>query len=99
MRNHVNLCRGNLKDLLEKLRRVLAHHDEPIGELRKLDHHAVLVGVRFAQHGMKSSDDRHAEFAQQLQDVASGGPPKIPYSCCTQTRSTLVKLRNSAARS
>ena len=24
-------------------------------------------------------------------------PPKIPYSCCTQTRSTLVKLRNSAA--
>ena len=24
-------------------------------------------------------------------------PPKIPYSCCTHTRSTLVKLRNSAA--
>ena len=66
--------RRNLEDLLEKLRRVLAHDDEAVGELCEFDHHAMLVGIRFAQHRMKGGHDRHAEFPQQLQDVAAGWP-------------------------
>ncbi len=74
MRDDINLGRGNLEDVLEKLRRVLAHHNEPIREFGEFNHYAMLVGVGFAQYRMKRRYDRHAEIPQQFQDVASRGP-------------------------
>src|SRR5271165_3715649 len=74
MRDDVNLGRRNLEDFLEKLRRVLAHHNEAVGELCEFDHYAVLVGIWFTQHRMKGGHDRHAEIPQQFQDGAARWP-------------------------
>src|SRR5271165_5396543 len=74
MRDNVDLGRRNLENLLEKLRRVLAHDNEAVRDLCELDHHAILLEVRFAQHRMEGGHDRHAEIPQQFQDVAARWP-------------------------
>ena len=60
----VNLCCRHMKDVLEKLRGVLTHDNEAIGELCQLDHYATLVGVRLAQNCMQRRDNGHADLPQ-----------------------------------
>src|ERR1017187_8319799 len=69
MRDDVNLCRRDLEDLLEKLRRVLAHLDKAVGELWVFALPVMVVGVGFARHRRKGGHDGHVESSQQLQDV------------------------------
>ncbi len=37
-------------------------------------HYALLVGFRLRQNRVKRGDSRHSQFAQECQDVATGGP-------------------------
>ncbi len=53
-------CR-DVKDFLEKLRRMLTHNDDAIGEFCQFDHYAMLVRIRFTENRMKGGHNRHAE--------------------------------------
>jgi hypothetical protein len=61
-------------DLPQELAAALAHHNQPVGEFAQVEHHAVLVGVRLAQHRVQGRDDRHAQLAEQRQHVPSRRP-------------------------
>jgi hypothetical protein len=78
MRNQVDLFAWNPKYILENARRVLAHHNQPIGARGDLLHDYSLVEVRLTENSMERRDHRHSKVLQQLQDVAAGIPSKNP---------------------
>ena len=58
-------------DLLEEVNAALAHHDDPVGQGGHFLQHPELIGVGIAQNRVKGRHDRHAQIAQQGQDVAA----------------------------
>src|ERR1039458_1975437 len=50
------------------------HDHEPGREWDQPLHHAPLVCFRLTQNGMKRCDNRHSQFAQERQDLTTGGP-------------------------
>ena len=48
-----------------------AHDDEALRELGELVHHAALQGIGLAEDGVQRRHDRHAQLAQQREDVAA----------------------------
>ena len=73
--NDVDFLRGDLVDLLQELAAALRHDDHPRRQGRQLPHDAALVGAGLAQHGVQRGDDRHAEVAEQGENVRPAGPP------------------------
>ena len=74
MWDDVNSGRWNPVDLPQELRRVLTHHNQPVRQFCDFQHHPTLVGVRFFQHSVQSGHYRHAEFPQQIHNVAACRP-------------------------
>ena len=70
--NEIDLFRRHAVDLLEELDAASAHGDQPVGKRRHLFEHQPLFGQRVLQDGVQCCDDRHAQFAQQRQDMAAG---------------------------
>ena len=56
----------------QELFAALTHDHQPIGKCRDFLQHRALVGIRLRQNGVQGRDNRHAQFAQQSQDVAAG---------------------------
>ena len=54
------------------MRGSLGHHDHAGGELADLTQHAALLGAGVLEDGVQRCDDRHAQIAQQPNDVAAG---------------------------
>jgi hypothetical protein len=57
---------------LQQGRAMGAHDDQTFRERSQLIHHAVLVGVRFSEDGVQRGHDRHAQLAQEHEDMAAG---------------------------
>ena len=73
VRNHVNLAARHFVDLLQELRRELAHDDEAIRKLRNLFHDPELVRIGLAQNCVQCCHHRHLQTAQQMQDMTARG--------------------------
>ena len=78
---------------------MLAHYDQTIGEMRNLIKDGTLIMNPARAKLYEVSSPRALQLAEHRQDVTTATPPKMPYSCCMQTRSFPLKFRNSAARS
>jgi hypothetical protein len=97
MRHHVDLAARNFENFLQELGRQLAHHDEAVGELGNLFHDHQLVGIGLSQNRVQRRHQGIFKPRSRCKIWLPAGPPKIPYSCCRQTMSILLKFRNSAA--
>ena len=69
----VDLRRGDAVDVEQELAAALRHHDESRGELGQFPQHAALIGRGLFQHGVERRHHRHADVAQQREDV----PPRL----------------------
>ncbi len=72
VRDEIDLGRRGLVDFLEHPPSALGHDHKPGGERDHAIHHALLIGVRFAQHRMKRCDNGHPQLAQKRQNVTAG---------------------------
>ena len=74
--DEIDLGRRRLVDILQHLASALGHDHEPGRERDEPLHHAPLVCFRLSQNRMKRCDNGHSQFAQECQDVPTGGPAK-----------------------
>ena len=93
VRYQIDLFSRHCKYIVQNTRRVVAHHNKTIRERGDLLHDHSLIAVRLTENGMERCYHRHREALQQLQTWLPAFPPKIPYSCCKQTKSTFAALR------
>jgi hypothetical protein len=56
----------------------LAHYDETVRERGQFVEDLPLSGIRFFQDGVERRDNRHAQFAQQGEDVTARRPSEDP---------------------
>ena len=98
MGNEIDLGRRRLVDLPQHLPPALGHHHQAGRRAINscITRRCSAFGSR--KNGVQRGDDGHVQFAQQRQQWLPAGPPKMPNSCCTQTTSTLLMFRKSAAR-
>ena len=61
----------NCIHIAQKLRGLLAHHNQPIGEMCNLFEYRSLIRIWFAQDSVQSGYHRHLQFAKQGENVAS----------------------------
>ena len=76
MVNQVDSLFRNPIDGLQESASPLAHHNHPVRQGRQFVHDLALCGVRLFQNGVKGGHDGHAEFAEQLDDVAPRHAPE-----------------------
>ena len=74
MWNHIDLSAGTAYTSRRRPAAQLAHHNQAIGELRDLFKHGALICVRFAQHRVQRSHQRHLQSAQQGKNVTARDP-------------------------
>ena len=74
VRNDIDLCVRDRVHISQKLCRLLAHHNQPVGETRNLHEHRALIWVWITQNGVERGHDGHLQFAQQGEDIASRNP-------------------------
>jgi hypothetical protein len=72
VRDHVDRGARHAMDRCEQLGAVLAHHHQPLRELRQLVDHAALRQAGLAQDRVQRRHDRHAQLAQEGDQVAAG---------------------------
>jgi hypothetical protein len=71
VRDQIDLLFGHAVDVAQEAGAALAHHHQPVGALDQFFHDAALIRIGLAQHGVQGGDDRHAQLAQQRQNVAA----------------------------
>ena len=67
-------------------RAVRAHDDEALGERVELVHHAPLMRIRRGEDRVQRRHDRHAQLAEQRQDVAARLAAEDPVLVLDATR-------------
>ena len=72
MRDHIDLVFRYAVHAMEQRGAVRAHNDEPFGEPGELVHAAALHGIGLAEDGVQRRHDRHAQLAQERENVAAG---------------------------
>ena len=70
--NDVDLRGVDAVHAVEERGAVAAHDDEALGEADERVHHRALHRVGLREDGVERRDDRHAQLAQELEDVAAG---------------------------
>ncbi len=71
--DQVDLGLRDIVNVTEEAACSLGHDDQAGRHLGDLPEHAVLIGVRVAQHGVERGDDWRPQIAHQPEDVAAGG--------------------------
>jgi hypothetical protein len=72
VRDPVDLILGYLVSLPQEPGAALTHDDQPIRALGQLFHDAALIRIRLAQDGVQRGHHRHAQLAQERQNVTAG---------------------------
>src|SRR5690606_35420428 len=85
--------------LREQVAREAAHHHDPAGAHDQMIEDRALQVGRLGQHGVRGRISGAAMRSTKSQTICPSGPPKMPYSCCSQTASGAVSLIWREARS
>ena len=72
MRDDIDLVLGYTVNIMEESGAVGAHDDEPLRKSGDLVHRSTLHGIRLAEDGVNGGHDRHAQFAQEREQVVTG---------------------------
>ena len=69
--DQLDLLIRNVVHVAQQFNAPMGHHNQAVAKIRQLVHHRPLARIGFAEDRVKGGDDRHAQLAEQGEDVTA----------------------------